>query len=183
MQIMEFFMSLADFKGPILIIAGLISAISIFQWLAGRDKEEEWKTTIKLAAFIGFFVGIISLIVGGTVWSMGVADWITIALFIIVGLALCLGPIKKLPLAGIAALAIGSLVAAFVSGFFGSIKIVAAVFVIIFILVFVFAKAIETILDGIGTVLSFPLVSIPLGLICIVQGVLLLLGTSLAALF
>ena len=177
-------MSLADFRGPILIIAGLISAISIFQWLAGRDKEEEWKTTIKLAAFIGFFVGIICLIVGGTIWSMeGAADWITIALFIIVGLALCLGPIKKLPLAGIAALAIGSLVAAFVSGFFGSIKIVAAVFIVIVILVFVFAKTIETILDGVGTVLSFPLVSIPLGLICIVQGVLLLLGTSLVLLF
>ena len=163
----------------ILIASGVILFLDIFEWKAGKD---EWKWKLKLLAAIGFVFGILDLIVVASGWSQGVMDTATIVIFILAGLALTLAPTVKLPLAGLLALGVGGVAAFFISGFIHNMWIIAAVFIIIVAVIFLFAKAVEEVLDFLGKILGFPLVSIILGVACILQGVLLILGTSITLL-
>ncbi|MEM2108899.1 MAG: hypothetical protein QW327_00175 [Candidatus Odinarchaeota archaeon] len=172
--------SLVSYSNIILIASGVILLLDIFEWKAGK---EEWKWKLKLLAAIGFILGILDLIVVASGWSRGIMDTATIVIFILAGLALTLAPTVKLPLAGLLALGAGGVAAFYISGFIHNTWIIAAVFIVIVAVIFIFAKAVEEVIDFIGKKLGFPAVSIILGALCIIQGILLILGGSIMLLF
>lgn len=168
---------LSIYSNYILIVSGIVLFLDIFEWKAG--KEEDWKWKLKLIAAAGFIFGILDLIIVASGWSTGTMDTATIVIFIVAGLALTLAPTVKLPMAGLIALGIGGVSAFFISGFIHNMWVIAAVFIVIVAIIFAFAKAVEEVLDFIGKILGFPLVSIILGILCVIQGILLIFGSSI----
>ena len=168
---------LVSYSEVTLIISGVILFLDILHWKAREDEDLKW--TLKLLAAIGFLFGIIDFIIVASGWSTGTMDNATIAIYIIAALALTLAPTVKLPLSGLLSMLIGGIAAFYVSGFIHSTWIIATVFIIIVAVIFAFAKGIETILDLIGKILGYPLISVIIGLVCILQGVLLLTGSSI----
>jgi hypothetical protein len=178
MQVLE---ALVSYSEIFLIISGLILVLDFIEWKA--KKEENWKPYVTLLVVIGFFFGILDFVIVASGWSTGAFDTATIILFILAGLTLTLAPTVKLPLAGLVSLLIGGIAAFFISGFIHNTWIIAIAFIVIVAIIFLFAKAVESVLDIIGKVLGFPLISIPLGLVCMLQGALLLFGLTLSIFF
>jgi len=174
---------LADYAPYILILGGIIAA----SWLLERTvKPFSW--IIKIASSFGFIIGILLLVTGAVVWSTKRWDVFTQYLLIATGLALVLKPIKDIPWAALIGLVIGGLCAGYVYLFFplpetvfgiSSTWIYLAIFFVPALLVYMLFKFIEDLLRLIGIILASKPVSILLGLICIVQGFLLLLDKSL----
>ncbi len=174
---------LADYVPYILILGGIVAA----SWLFERTiKPLSW--IIKIASFFGFIIGILLLITAAAVWSTSALDVYTKYLLIATGLALILKPIKDIPWAALIALLIGGLCAGYVYLFFplpetvfgiSSTWIYLAIFFVPALLVYLLFKFIEDLLRLVGAILASRPVSIILGLICIVQGFLLLLDESL----
>jgi hypothetical protein len=174
---------LADHVPYILILGGIVAA----SWLFERTvKPLSW--IVKIASFFGFIIGIILIITAAVIWSTERWDPYTQYLLIAAGLALILKPIKDIPWAALIGLLIGGLCAGYVYLFFplpetvlgiSSTLIYLAIFFVPALLVYMLFKFIEDLLRLVGVILASRPVSIILGLICIVQGFLLLVDTSL----
>jgi len=174
---------LADYVPYILILGGVVAA----SWLLERTAGPlSW--IVKIASCFGFIVGILLMVTAAVVWSPPVPDAYTRYLLLATGLALILKPIKDIPWAALIALLVGGVCAGYVflllplpETVFGisSTWIYLIIFFIPALLVYLLFKFIEDILRLIGIILASKPVAITLGLICIVQGVLLLLHTSL----
>jgi len=174
---------LADYVPYILILGGVVAA----SWLFERTvKPLSW--IVKIASFFGFIIGILLMVTAAVVWSTSALDVYTQYLLIVTGLALVLKPIKDIPWAALTGLLIGGVCAGYVYLFFplpetvfgiSSTWIYLAVFFVPALLVYLLFKFIEDLLRLIGIILASRPVSIILGLICIVQGILLLLDKSL----
>jgi len=181
---------LVDYAPYILILGGII-AIS---WLLERLVKpvpvvgEPASGLMKIISLFGFFVGILLIVTAAVAWSTKAVDTGTQYLLIIAGLALLLKPMKDFPWAALFGLTVGGLCAAFVYLFYPLPKMVYGVsstwvYLLIFIVpalfVYVLFKFIEDVLKLIGMILTFKPVSLVLGLICIAQGILLLLDKNL----
>ncbi len=174
---------LADYMPYILILGGVVAA----SWLFERTvKPLSW--IVKIASFFGFIIGILLMVTAAAVWSTPTLDVYTKYLLIATGLALILKPIKDIPWAALIGLLIGGVCAGYVYLFFplpetvfgiSSTWIYLAIFFVPALLVYLLFKFIEDILRLIGIILASRPVSIILGLICIVQGILLLSDKSL----
>jgi len=174
---------LADYVPHILIIGGVVAA----SWLLERIvKPLSW--VLKIASSFGFVVGILLMVTAAAVWSSPLPDAYTRYLLVATGLALVLKPIKDIPWAALIALLVGGACAASVFLLLplpetvlgiSSTWIYLAIFLVPALLVYMLFKFIEDALRLIGTILASGPVAITLGLICIAQGVLLLLDRSL----
>ena len=186
------FTVLVDYTPYILILGGII-AIS---WLLERlvkpvpvvGEPASW--LVKIMSLFGFFVGILLIVTAAVAWSMEApkVDTGTQYLLIAAGLALFLKPLKDIPWAALMGLVVGGLCVGFVFLFYplpeavygiSSTWIYLLIFLIPALFAYVLFKFIEDVLKLIGMVLTFKPVTLALGLICIVQGFLLLLNTSL----
>ena len=186
------FTVLVDYTPYILILGGII-AIS---WLLERlvkpvpvvGEPASW--LVKIMSLFGFFVGILLIVTAAVAWSMEApkVDTGTQYLLIVAGLALFLKPLKDIPWAALMGLVVGGLCVGFVFLFYplpeavygiSSTWIYLLIFLIPALFAYVLFKFIEDVLKLIGMVLTFKPVTLALGLICIVQGFLLLLNTSL----
>lgn len=178
---------------PYFLILGGIFAIS---WLLERLVKpvpvvgEPMSGLMKIISLFGFFVGILFLVTGGVAWYTEApeVDAGTRYLLIIVGLALFLKPLKDVPWAALVGLVVGGLCVGFVFLFYplpeavygvSSMWVYLLIFLIPAVLAYVFFKFIEDVLRLIGIILAFKPVALVLGLICIAQGILLLLNTSI----
>lgn len=183
---------LVDYAPYILILGGIV-AIS---WLLERLVKavpvagEPTSWLIKITSFFGFFVGILLIVTAAVAWSTKApqVDTGTQYLLIVAGLALFLKPMKDIPWAALLGLGVGGLCAGFVFLFYplpetvygiSSTWIYLLIFFIPAVFVYMIFKFIEDVLKLIGMVLTFKPVTLALGLICIAQGILLLLNTSL----
>jgi hypothetical protein len=168
----------------ILILGGIVAASWILEKLARPapvvGKPVSW--LVKLVSLFGFFVGILLLVTAAAVWSVEALDSGTRYLLIVTGLALFLKPLKDIPWAALIGLVVGGLCAGSVYFFYplpetvngvSSTWIYLAIFFIPALLVYMLLKFVEDMLRFIGTILASKPVSIVLGLICIVQGILL----------
>jgi len=173
---------LADYMPYILILGGVIAA----SWLFERTvKPLSW--IVKIASFFGFIIGILLMITAAVVWSTPTPYVYTQYLLIVTGLALILKPIKDIPWAALIASLIGGVCAVYVYLYipletvFGisSTWVYLIIFFVPALLVYLLFKFIEDILRLIGSILASRPVSLILGIICIVQGLLLLLDESL----
>jgi hypothetical protein len=183
---------LVDYAPYILILGGIV-AIS---WLLERLVKavpvagEPTSWLIKITSFFGFFVGILLIVTAAVAWSTEApqVDTGTQYLLIVAGLALFLKPMKDIPWAALLGLGVGGLCAGFVFLLYplpetvygiSSTWIYLLIFFIPAVFVYMVFKFIEDVLKLIGMVLTFKPVTLALGLVCIAQGILLLLNISL----
>ena len=188
-----------DFSGlvnytPYILILGGVVAISWFLEKLVRPVPVVGKPAsilTKIVSFFGFFVGILLIVTAAAAWStQGQVDTYTQYLLIVAGLALFLRPIKDIPWAALLGLIVGGLSAGIVYFFFPLPETVAgisstwvylAIFLVPAVLVYMVFKFIEDLLKLIGTLLGSKPVTFIVGLVCIAQGVLLLLDMNLFA--
>ncbi len=181
---------LADYTPYILILGGIVEA----SWLLGRllrlsSSEEKSENGLeKVMAALGFFVGVVLLVTGVVAWWNAAWDLGTKALLLIAGLALFLKPLKDVPWAALVALMVGALCAGAVYLLLPLPETVLGVsstwiYLVIFLVPALFAyllfKFVEDLLKLIAMILSFKPVATVIGLTCVIQGILLLLNSSL----
>lgn len=184
---------LANYTPYILILGGVV-AISWFIEKLVRPVPVVGKPIgilTKIVSFFGFFVGILLILTAGVAWStQAQVDTYTIYLLIIAGLALFLRPIKDIPWAALLGLIVGGLAVGIVYFFFplpetivgiASNWIYLVIFFIPAVIIFMIFKFIEDLLKFIGIILGSKPVTFIIGLVCIAQGVLLLLNMDLFA--
>lgn len=180
---------------PFLLIVGGIAATSwLLEKLVRRTpvfgKPLRW--LVKIIAGLGFLIGILLMATGVVVWAAQSWDSVTQTLLIVTGIALFLKPIKDIRWASLIGLAAGCMCLGYVMllnplppSFFGieSKWIYAAIFLVPTLFTYLLFRFVEDLLTFIGTILSFRLIAITIGTLCIIQGVLLLLDWSLYEIF
>ncbi|MHA2330809.1 MAG: hypothetical protein ACXAEU_02175 [Candidatus Hodarchaeales archaeon] len=182
----------------ILIIAGLFTALWIFQRLAeAYDDNETLPNLVKFIGFFGVFIGIICFItaVGGflipyftetpTYTRMSMS---TLIALVGAGIILCIRPIKNVRWGALLSLGVGIL----------SMVVIIALKMFIFphvndtwliiLIVILFAalggfyftiKIFEDLYVLIGNILDSPPVALAAGIICIIEGILVFFETSI----
>ena len=180
---------LAPFAPVILIIGGITAA----SWLIGTILKAapvvggSGEAFVKILSAFGFFVGILMIVTAvgillGQAWDSG-----TIYLLIVTGLALVLKPLKDIPWAALMGTLIGALCAGLVALFYplpetvlgiSATWVYLAIFLVPALLAYLLFKFIEDLVKLVGLILSSKPVVTILGVICILQGVLLLLNMS-----
>lgn len=191
-------------SGFILIIAGIFAALWIFQRLADVVSDEDSDTLpnmVKFFGFFGIFIGIVCLVTaaGGILLPFvtelselppdyAKMSFSTLLSLIGVGIILCVRPIKNVKWGALISLGLG----------------VIMMIVIIVLKIFIFPhsddiwlwvmvitlvgslggfyfsiKIFDTLTVLIGNILDSPPVAILAGVICVVEGILILLGYSI----
>jgi len=180
---------------PYILIVGGVAATS---WLLGKlvrrtpvfGKPLRW--LVKIIAGLGFILGILLMTTGVVVWAAQSWDSVTQTLLIVTGIALFLKPIKDIRWASLIGLTAGCMCLGYVMllsplppSFFGieSRWIYVAIFLVPTLFTYLLFRFVEDLLTFIGTILSFRLVAITIGTLCIIQGVLLLFDWSLYEIF
>ncbi|UCE12621.1 MAG: hypothetical protein JSV04_10555 [Candidatus Heimdallarchaeota archaeon] len=174
----------------ILILGGLLAASWLFVRLAGVSSDDMSNLVEKLS-LLGFPVGIVALITIGAgflLWSTmenfmdeyPAFDLFSIFCLGILGLVLILRPIKDFRFGAFISLALG-LLGAGVLVLVGaeSVQLLAVVFIVIFLAIYLSIKIIEDLYLLIAEVLSSPLISVCVGILCIIQGILQFFGLSI----
>jgi len=181
---------LVDYTPYILILGGVVAASWLLEKLARPAPVvgEPVSWLVKLTSLFGFFIGILLLVTAAAVWSAEAWDSGTRYLLIVTGLALFLKPLKDIPWAALIGLVVGGLCAGSVYFFYplpetvngiSSTWIYLLIFFIPALFVYMILKFVEDVLRLIGMILAFKPVAAALGLICIAQGILMLLDKSL----
>jgi len=178
-----------------LILGGISAAAWFFEKLGEKIPiiGPLVKDPIKLIAIFGFAVGIISIITAYYAVVMNYYDRFTIILFAIIGVTLSLFPITKFPIAELFSVVAGVSIAMLVVSIvppaiwnwlytlFG-IKawiILLVIFAIVAFLAYIFAKSITGFIELIRSILTSKPISIIIGIIAVIQGIMLALGTTL----
>ncbi len=181
---------LADYAPYILILGGIAAASWLLEKFARRAPVvgKLVSSLVKATSLFGFFVGVLLLVTAASTWSVQAWDSGTRYLLIVTGLALFLKPLKDIPWAALIGLAVGGLCVGFVFLLYplpdtvfsiSSTWIYLAIFLIPALFAYVLFKFAEDVLRLVGTILAFKPVAVALGLICITQGILMLLNKSL----
>ena len=189
---------LVDYTPYILILGGVAAASWLLEKFARPAPVvgEPVSGLVKVTSLFGFFVGILLLVTAAAAWTAKApqfeADIYTRYLLIVTGLALFLKPLKDIPWAALIGLVVGGLCVGLLYLFFplpetvyvltygvSSKWIYLVVFLIPALFVYMLFKFLEDVLRLIGMILAFKPVAIALGLICIAQGILMLLDKNL----
>jgi len=159
---------------PIVLLAvGFTSLAPLFR---GRLKPIS-----RVLVAVGFLVGILALVLAYQLFSSGKYDLFTLVILIIAGLMLFLRPIRNVRWAALVAFVVGLLASYYAyNAFQVSTTVLIIVFVAATLLLYLLFKFAEDLLGIIGGILSFPPIAIIIGVACIAQAILILLGQSLA---
>ncbi|MFQ6123051.1 MAG: hypothetical protein ACE5R6_00375 [Candidatus Heimdallarchaeota archaeon] len=195
-DIATYISTLAEFSPIVLIIIGIISGAwfisNVLHVFPGFiDNIADALSTI--AKHAGWIFGALGLITAAAIFKTNEylnQGWFTVTLLIIVGFALFMEPFKDIPWAALVGLVAGGGIAALICFRYGDrvtgtilgieMKyILGAIMVIIFLLVFLALKFIEDVTKATTMILRFQPVATFLGLLCIIQGVLIILGNPL----
>jgi hypothetical protein len=156
----------------ILLIAGFTCLAPLFR---GRLKPI---SHILLA--LGFLMGILALVLVYLLFTSGHYDPFTLGILVVAGLMLFLRPIKNIRWAALVALAVGLLASYYASSTYQvSTTVLIIIFVAATLLLYLLFKFAEDLLGAIGSILSFPPIAVIIGVACIVQAILILMGISL----
>ena len=166
-----------------LILGGFIAAFWLFEKILSPEKDTLDRIDRIFTRFLGPALGFFMLILSGL--TLEDADWFTSALLVFLGLALCLNSIKDIPIAATIALMAGCAVAGVIYLLIGTTNatILGIAFLIIFIFIFLSLKLAETLLKLFAAILTFPILSLILGVLGIIQGILILADSSLITIF
>jgi len=159
-----------------------------------RRKNTHYRTTSerfnKLIAIFGFIIGILSIIAAYYAVVTSHYDRFIIVLLAVIGVALGIAPVTKFLIAElfsvIAGISIVMLVVSFVPPAvwdwlytsFGikTCMILLAIFVIVAVLAYTFTKLITGLVKLMGEILTSKPVSIIIGVVAVVQGIMLIFG-------
>jgi len=181
---------LVNYTPLILILGGGVAT----SWLLARlvrpaaAAEGSMSNLSKLVSIFGFAVGILLLVTGTMVWLAQAWDLGTRCLLIITGLALFLKPLRHVPWAALGGLMVGTVCVLLVYLNFplpetvlgiSSTWIYLAIFLVPAFFTYLIFKFAEEVMKLIGWILASRPVATILGLICIIQGILLLFNLSL----
>ncbi|MCW4053259.1 MAG: hypothetical protein NWE78_08660 [Candidatus Bathyarchaeota archaeon] len=180
---------LAPFAPVILIVGGITAASWLISTIlkAAPVVGGSVEAFVKILSAFGFFVGILMIVTAvgillGQAWDSG-----TVYLLIVTGLALVLKPLKDVPWAALMGVVIGALCAGIVFILYplpetvlgvSSTWVYLAIFLVPALLAYLLFKFIEDLVKLVGLILSSKPVATILGVICILQGVLMLLNMS-----
>ena len=138
------------------------------------------KPVSRVLVVIGFFLGILALVLVYVVFSSGHYDVFTLVILGVAGLMLFLRPVRGVRWAALVALVVGLLASYYV---YNTFQVASTVLVIVFVaatlLLYLLFKFAEDLLGIIGGILSFPPIAIIIGIACILQAILILMGASL----
>jgi hypothetical protein len=188
---------LAQYAPAILIVAGLLAIAWLSEKIAERMGKvgEVFAIFVKIFAALGFFIGILCVITGIVVWvtpatafpagqaPAWLGDTLTVVLLLVIGIANIMKPWTVVPWAALLGL-VGGLIAAGVAVFImASLGIsltsywlvIAIIFIVVGGIIFFLFKWIEELLEFIAKVLTFPLISVPLGFFAIGYAIYILL--------
>jgi len=158
----------------ILLVAGFVSLAPLFR---GRLKPIS-----SVLVVVGFLIGILALVLVYLLFSSGRYDPFTLGILVVAGLMLFLRPIKNIRWAALVALVVGILASYYAyDAFQVSTVVLIIVFVAATLLLYLLFKFAEDLLGIIGGILSFPPVAIIIGILCVTQAILILIGMSLAS--
>ncbi|OLS25909.1 MAG: hypothetical protein HeimC3_11830 [Candidatus Heimdallarchaeota archaeon LC_3] len=174
-----------------LIIGGIFSSLYFIERVSGVISEDlqEW---VKYIAYFGFVIGILVLINAAsnlvlphidsqTVSTGKEVGWDVTVLGLVLGVTLCLRPIKDYRWAAILTLTIGVL--SMILIWFlapSSVNEILIVAMLVFLFVFYMSlKFIEDIYTLLGDILTSPPLVLGIGVLAIIQGILLFFGTSI----
>jgi len=165
--------TLLSYIPHILIVSGIFS----LSWLFGRVS----RSLGSLVSFIGLLIGIVALATAALSFLKSASDIVTLVLLVAVGLSLFLKPLKNLRWASLVALASGIIALYYANAYFGQLgtAVMLVIFIVVALPVYLMFKFAEDILHSVGSLLSFPPVAVTIGLLCLAQGTLLLLGENL----
>jgi hypothetical protein len=181
---------LVGFAPLVLIVGGVVAASWLVQRLAkpAPVMGEPVSVGLKVMSLFGFFIGVLMLATAMAVWSTAEWDAGTTYLFVLTGLALALRPLKDIPWASLLGLVAGLLCAGALYLFYplpetvlgvSSIWVYLLVFFVPALIVYMIFRFIEDLIRFVSSVLGSRPVLLVLGLVCMVQGVLLLLDLSI----
>jgi hypothetical protein len=138
------------------------------------------KPVSRLLVVVGFFLGILVIVLAYIVFSSGHYDVFTLVILGVAGLMLLLRPVRGVRWAALVALAVGLLASYYV---YNTFQVTTTVLIIVFVaaalLLYLLFKFAEDLLGIVGGILSFPPIAVVIGIICILQAILILMGTSL----
>jgi hypothetical protein len=179
---------IVDWNFIFLILGGGITASWLLIRLTSVSDSDKVESLTKSVALLGFPVGILSLMYAGAAiyldsMEIGLPNSFDIATLIclgLMGLILILRPIKDFKFGTFISLAVGLFGAALLI-FLGAdqVKIVAGAFILLFLVIYLTIRMIEDLYLLIAEILSMPIISVSVGLLCIVQGLLQMVGASL----
>ena len=159
-----------------MLLAGFVCLAPLF---IGRLKPLS-----RVLVALGFFVGILALVLVYLVFSSGSYDPVTLGVLAVAGLMLFLRPVKNIRWAALVALAVGILASYYAySAFQPSTTVLIIVFAAATLLLYLLFKFAEDLLGIIGGILSFAPIAIIIGVACILQAFLIMMGSSLAVFF
>jgi len=181
---------LVPYTPYVLFLGGIAAASWLIRKLSGPTPVVGGAVSaaVKIMSLFGFFVGILMLVTAAGVWLAQAWDSGTRYLLVTTGLALVLKPLKDIPWAALIGLAIGGLCVGLVYVMFplpgtvlsiSSTWVYLAIFLVPALMTYLFFKFLEDLLKLVGMILASRPVATILGLLCILQGALLLLNMSL----
>ncbi|MEM3378806.1 MAG: hypothetical protein QW674_07685 [Candidatus Bathyarchaeia archaeon] len=172
----------------ILILGGVVALAK----LVGVFAKDTAGMVAKAVGFFGFFVGLILLAAGVVVFLGQTANFEVWGLLVVTGLGLVLKPLSKVPFSALLGLAAGLACAGLLYLYFplpetvlgiSSLWIYFVVFLVPALIVFIVFKFAENLAKFLGIIFgSWPVMTV-LGLLCLMQGALLLMNQSLLAIF
>jgi hypothetical protein len=179
---------LISWNSLLLLVGGGVAASWLLIRFSSVSDSEDISSLTKKMALLGFPIGVVSILMTGAIFYLdsqviGIptsVDMITLICLGIMGLVLILRPIKDFKFGTVISLAIGLLGAAILV-FLGanSIKIIAGLFILLFLLIYGAVRLFEDLYLMIAEILSHPLITVIIGAICIFQGVLQIFNFSL----
>lgn len=138
------------------------------------------KPVSRVLVVIGFFLGILAFVLVYVIFSSGHYDVLTLVILGVAGLMLFLRPVRGVRWAALVALVVGLLASYYA---YNTFQVTTTVLIIVFIaatlVLYLLFKFAEDLLGIIGGILSFPPIAIIIGIACILQAILILMGTSL----
>lgn len=167
-----------------LVLGGVLSiAVALY----GHRDDSHWD---EVGTFFAFILGIGMLVMAFALWSEKAVNGFTLGVVVVLALTLFLKPLRQIPWAGVIGLVVGA-IAAFAASLFLPSKVFGVDEWIILVIIFLVVGAIvhtifhflEDVLAIASMVLEWKPVMILIGLVAIVEGVLLLLGSSISSLF
>ncbi|MHA2365068.1 MAG: hypothetical protein ACXAC7_14010 [Candidatus Hodarchaeales archaeon] len=186
----EFVDLLSSSTWLIFIIAGIISSLSFASRVAEVFENESLAEWLKFIAYSGFVIGVVILAVTAANFigphvtprvTGKQTGWDVLVLGLVTGLALSLKPIKDMKWAALVTVGVGVGIMILIWMFVPSgpsYPLIAVVLIICFI-VYIAFKFIEDFYLLISDILTLPPVAVGLGVLCIIEGILLLLDNSL----
>ncbi|MGQ4832940.1 MAG: hypothetical protein ACP6IS_03445 [Candidatus Asgardarchaeia archaeon] len=188
--------NITTYAAVTLILGGIALAAWFFEAISNRIPifGKILTPIIKLISIFGFFIGIANIVVAYYAFSLRALNTFTLVMLALLGVALFLAPLTRIPIAAFAALLAGAALAMLVlsvvpPSFWDALvnlnpsltrtNIAIAAFIIGAVIVYSLARIITDFIEFLGKILTFKPIAFIISLLAIAEGIAILLGTTI----